>query len=121
MTATISATNGAGTSTPELVLSPYETAWQSRNVVHDLIGGGIAVSIVPPRPRAGVFDALYLTESDAFGCAELHQQPTTFTLTESDRPQVGMTYVIEGAVTVRLDEETQNVWIVTIGYQEVTP
>ena len=63
---------------------------------------------------------LYLTEADAFACATLHEQPTTFTLTESDRPAVGMTYVRDGSASVRL-EENANTWIVTVSYQEVTP
>jgi hypothetical protein len=121
MTATITATNGAGTSTPLTVLSPYETSWETRNIVHPLIGGGLVVSLVAPFPRAGTFDALYDTEAGAFECAALHAHETSFTLTESDRPHVAMTYVLNGSgVAVRLDEDTLDLWVVTIGYQAVT-
>ena len=120
MTATITATNGAGTSTPLAVGSPYETQWQGRNVVHDLIGGGIAVSLVQPRPRSGDLELLYETEEDAFDCAALHRVETTFTLIETSRPHISMTYVVDG-VQVALNPETLHDWTVTIGYQEVTP
>lgn len=120
MTATITAATG-GTSTPETVLSPYSTEWQSRNIVHDLIGGDIAVSLVKPRPRSGSYDALYLTETDAYACVTLHQAETTFTLSDTDRPRVGMTYVVYGQVRIALDEGTREVWVVTVGFQEVTP
>lgn len=121
MTATISAGNGAGTTTPMTVLSPYATSLQSRNVIHDLIGGGIAVSLVRPRPRSGQIALMYDTEADAYACVALHEQETTFTLTEPDVPNVSMTYVIDGDVTVELDEDTLTVWTVTVGFQEVEP
>ena len=42
MTATITASNGAGTTAPQRALLPYEPTLRSRNVIHKLIGGGIA-------------------------------------------------------------------------------
>lgn len=121
MSATISASNGAGTTVPLTILSPWETAYQSRNVIHDLIGGDIAVSLVAPRPRNGEMSLLYDDETAAFAAAALHRQETTFVLTETDRPDVSMTYVTDGDIRVALDEQTLNVWIVSVGYQEVTP
>ena len=120
MSATITATTGAGSTMPLTVLSPYETAWESRNIVHPLIGGGLVVSLVAPFPRAGEYEALYETEAEAFACAALHAHETSFTLTESDRPHVAMTYVLNGAVRVRLDEDTLDLWVVTIAYQAVS-
>ena len=123
MTATITADNGAGTTSPLTILSPWETAIQSRNVVHGLIGGGLVVSLVAPWPRAGEFQALYETEAAAFACVDLHKAESSFTLTETDRPHVGMTYVLAegGGVRVALDDETLTAWVVTVDYQAVTP
>lgn len=121
MSATISAGNGAGSSTPLTVLSPWETSWTSRSIIHDLIGGGLVASLVAPRPRSGEYEALYATEADAFACVELHRLETTFTLSDPDRPHVAMTYVVDGMLRVRLDPDTLELYIVTIGYQEVTP
>lgn len=121
MTATITATNGAGTTTPLTILSPWETSWESRNIIHPLIGGGLVVSLVAPWPRAGEFEALYATEAEAFACAALHGNETSFTLTESDRPHLAMTYVVDGTTRVRLDDDTLEVWVVSVGYQAVTP
>jgi hypothetical protein len=121
MTATIVANNGAGNTIPITVLVPHAVDRESRNVIHDLIGGGVAVSLVAPRPRAGELGLLYADEMLANACAQLHTAETTFTLTETDRPTVSMTYVVDGTITIALDEDTQDDWIVTIGYQEVTP
>lgn len=121
MSATISAANGAGTTSPLTILSPWETSWTARNVIHDLVGGDIAVSLVKPRPRSGELSLLYDSETAAFAAATLHLQETTFILTESDPASVSMTYVVDGDIRVALDDQTLLVWIVTIGYQEVSP
>lgn len=119
MTATITANNGAGTTTPLTVLSPYRSSQTSRNVIHDLIGGGIAVSLVPSRPRAGGLELLYLDEDSAVACLVLHRQPTTYTLEDTDAPSVSMTYVVDGDTEIALVEDTLAHWTVTVGYQEI--
>jgi hypothetical protein len=121
MTATITANNGAGTVNPLLVLMPYEYGNESRNVIHDLIGGGIVVSLVAPRPRSGSFDLLFADNAAAVAAAQLHREETTFTLTWPDLPTGAMTYVTSDSVSVRKDPVTLKRWIVTVGYQEVTP
>jgi len=122
MSATITANApGSGSTTPTTILSPYEARAQSRSIVHDLIGGGIAVSLVAPRPRAGVLDLLFETESDADAAFRLHFQETTFSLVESDHPSLGMTYVVDGDLSIALDEQTLTVWIVSVSYQEIIP
>lgn len=120
MTATITATNGAGTVTPLMILSTYAATSGGRNVVHSLIGGGLAVSLVGSDPRSGTFDAFFTVEADAWACLALHREPTTFTLTDTDVPAVNMTYAVNGDVVIALDENTASVWTVSIGYQEVT-
>jgi hypothetical protein len=63
---------------------------------------------------------LYLDEASARAAVTLHSIVTTFTLTETDRPSVSMTYVTNGAVDVTLGTDAQS-WIVSVGFQEVTP
>lgn len=121
MSATIAATNGAGTTSPLTILSPWESRRISRNVVHNLTGGDIAVSLVTPQPRSGTMDLLYPDEAAAFACEELHRQESAFTLTETDRPHLSMTYVVDGDVGIRLDPDTLTLFIVSISYQEVAP
>lgn len=108
----------AATSSPALVLG-YQTARESQNIVHDIIGGGIAVTLVRPRPRSGRLELFYLTEAAAFDALTKHSRETTFTLTDTDRPAVNMTYVTEGAIDLALDEEGRTRWIVSVGYQEI--
>jgi len=119
--ATITANNGGGTATPITVLSPYEATHQSRNVIHDLVGGGIAVSLVAPRPRRGQVAYLFPDEYTANQCAQLHRILTTFTLAGADAPTTDMTYVVDGNVSVALDQDTLVLWTVSVEYQEVSP
>lgn len=119
MTSSIIANNGAGSTAPTLILG-YETGRESRNVVHDLIGGGIAVALVAPRPRSGDLRLFYPAEADAWAALALHSHESTFSLTDSDRPGVGMTYVANGRIALALDDQTRTRWVVTVPYQEVT-
>ena len=118
MSATITASNGAGSTVPHFITLPYDTGHQSRSVVHDLIGGGIAVSVVAPRPRSGELVLLYTDEGTANSARLLHLHETTFTLTETSTPTANMTYVVDGEVRVSLGVDG-HAWMVSIGYQEV--
>jgi hypothetical protein len=120
MTATVEATNGAGTTAPLSTLSPYEATHTGRNVILDLLGGGLVVALIAPRPRSGTIEYLYgLDEAAARAGTALHREESTFILTDEDRPDIGMEYVVSGDVRLRLDEETQDVWILAVDYQEV--
>ncbi|KKX96929.1 hypothetical protein [Microbacterium sp. Ag1] len=119
MTSAITVNDGLGfTLNPSLVLG-YQTSRESLNTIHDLIGGGIAVTLVRPRPRSGTLALFFPTEGGAFFALEKHALETTFTLTDTDRPSVNMTYVTHGSTDLALDPETRNRWVLTVGYQEV--
>ncbi|WP_433586364.1 hypothetical protein [Microbacterium hydrocarbonoxydans] len=119
MASLITVNDGTGaTSSPALVLG-YKTSRQSQNIVHDIIGGGIAVTLIRPRPRAGTLELFYLTEAAAFDALAKHARESTFTLTDTERPSVNMTYATEGAIDLALDDQGRKRWIVSVGYQEV--
>jgi hypothetical protein len=122
MTATITANNGAGATAPVDVLFPYEPKLASRNVMHELIGGGIAVSLVAPNPRSGDLSLLYDDAATAWAAIELHKQATTFTLTDLESPWMSMVYFVAGDLSPAPERETRGErWLVTITYQEVLP
>lgn len=118
MTNTITAVSSAATTSP-VVVNGYETSRQSRNIVYDLLAGGIYVVLVSPRPRNGVMRLVYENEADAFEAVALHGLETHFTLESDEVPSVNMTYVVDGEISAELDPETLTVWVVTVGYQEV--
>lgn len=119
MSATITRNADAASTTPTLVLG-YETRREGRNTVHDLIGGGIAVALANARPRAGTLTLFYPHEADAWAALALFDAETTFTLTSTDRPSIGMTFVTMGS-DLALDDRTRDHWQLDIEYQEVIP
>lgn len=123
MTAVIVANDTTGGSTsPDLVLG-YQTARHSRNLVHDLIGGGIAVSLIAPRLRSGVLNLFYRDEADGWAGLALHSRESSFTLTDTDVPEIGMSYVLsDGAdLELQLDPDTLTRWLLNVPYQEIVP
>lgn len=117
---TITRTSDSATTVPDLV-DGYEASLSSRNVIHDLIGGDIAVTLVAPRPRSGTLALVYAVEADAWAGFNLHAVTDTFTIASDEVSAVDMTYVVDGDVQIALDEETRTVWVVSVGYQEITP
>ena len=119
MTALITATTGGATTSPLLVLG-YEATAESQNVVHQLIGGGIAVTLAEANPRTGTLHLLYADEALAFACLALHRAATTFTLTGTSRTPLHMMYAVNGRVGLTLAENRKH-WTVTVVFQEVLP
>lgn len=119
MTTTITATTSGDSTTP-LGIDGYEAERTSQNIVHDLISGGIAVTLIAPRPRSGTLELVYGNEADANAALELHAQEDTFELVRDDVASVNMTYVIDGAVRLTISQ-TRKEWTLSVGYQEVTP
>ena len=121
MTTTITASTGTPTtSTPTLVLG-YETTRAGANITHELISGDLAVVLRPGRLRSGTLRLFYPSESAAFGAMDMHARRATFTLNDTDRAPVNMTYVVTdgGRVALTLDDETRTVWTVMVDFQEV--
>lgn len=119
MPTTITRSSDGATTTPTLILG-YETRDEGRTIVHDLIGGGLAVVLVDPRPRSGTLQLFYPEELGAWDARTLLRAKSTFTLVDTDRPVVGMTFVVTD-LTLTLDEKTRQRWVLAVQYQEIAP
>lgn len=118
---TITVQDGTGdTTVPDLVVG-YETTREARTLIHDTLDGGIAVSLIPPRPRSGTLRLFYRSETAAKAAMDLHGRETSFGLESTERPTIDMSYVVTGSVRVALDEATLDRWTVDVGYQEIAP
>jgi len=115
---TISAANGAGSVSPSIV-EGYKARRESRNKIHDLLDGSIGVSYIAPRPRSGTLRLLFTTAATANAALTLHAQETSFTLTSTDVPSMGMRYVLDGSLDIDLNAELGH-WWVEVGFQELT-
>lgn len=119
MTTTI--TRGATVITPRLVIG-YTSTRDSKNVIHDLWGTSApAVSLGPLGTRSGTLEMLFLTEAESVAAESAHALSGSFLLADTDRPSVGMTYVVAGRVTRSLDASTGTRWLLSVDFREATP
>lgn len=115
--ATIS--NGTKTITPDLILG-YETAQESRNIIHKIIGRPDPdVTLQPAALRNGQLSMFFLTGAAAVACQALHAGAAVFTLTAPELPSIAMRYVVDGTISPALVEPTTGRWTVSVDYQEV--
>lgn len=114
----IFALDGSSETTLPVLILGLEGPRLSQNIVHDLVAGGIGVTLRAPRPRAGRLTLLYLTEPEARACVTLHARPTRFALTTTEYAEADMTYITSGVIDPQLDAPTKR-WRVVVEYQEV--
>lgn len=105
--------------TQPLVVNGWEESAAGRNIVNPIIGGDVDVTLQQASLRRGTFELVYQDEDEAAYAFAMHQRPSTFTISDTDRASTSMTYVVDGQISRALDEETRDYWIVRVEYQEV--
>ena len=113
-------TDGMTTTTPAVWAMPVQKA-ETQNRVHPLLSGRTAVTLGGVTPRRGTLALLYLSEAAAAACVQLHRTAAVLQLDEPSRPSMSMTYVLAdgGGISVELDPDHADHWMVAIDYQEV--
>lgn len=112
-------TSSAGTQSIPLLVDGWEESAEGKNIINPITGGGVDVTLQEAGKRTGSFILVYTDETEALAAFEMHRQPEVFTLSDSDRPSVGLDYVLAGDLTRALDDESREFWLVTVNYQEV--
>jgi len=121
VTTTITAIGGGG-NTVAHALTEYRAERRSRNIIHEVAGGGTAVTLYGAGARSGRIELQYLTDAAAMSALALLALKRSFTLASTDRPAVNMTFAVdENSITLTLDSATKKFWLVGFGFQEVTP
>lgn len=119
MTTTITAQDGTADTTIPLVMVGFAPTAESGNIIHNLIAPGtIAVTLAGDYPRSGSFRLVYDNDTDAEVARLLLGRSTWFTVVDTDRPVVDMTFVRAGQITTAVHDEILNVWEFEVGYQE---
>lgn len=117
--ATIS--DGTNSITP-LLVTRYEAAQESRNIFHDVIGRADPdVTLRPASTRRGSLELLFENGDDAETARALLAQPKAFTYTDPDLPTAGMRFALDGNLSPALEDETRELWQVTVSYRELAP
>ena len=104
-----------------LEVDGWSEAHESSTLMHRLIGGGVEFTHAPAIPRTFTLKLVFPGEADALGCAALHRTAPYLDLTSSEREIANGRYTVAdgGRVSVDLDDETRDVWVVTVDAREV--
>ena len=110
----------AGTSTTPDLVFPWATEQASGNIFHDISGAATPwISLQGAHARTGELHCFYVSETNANTARTLFSTADTFTLTYAERPSIEMTFAVDGSVTMELDADTSEHWVVRFGYREV--
>lgn len=114
--------NGTVTITPELVTG-YETMRTARTIAHDVIGRPDPdVTLRAAGTRKGRLELLFVDEASANQAAQLHAAASVWTLADPDLSTIGMLYVVAaGDITSSLEDQSRELWLVSVPYLEVLP
>lgn len=114
--ATIS--DGVTTITPAIRVS-YADKYESRNVIHPLLGGGVATTFGSEPKRVGTLTMVFRSETAANTAYQFFKNGYVFELTDVDAPTTNMVFVVAGGISRELNNDTFNVWQLDVDFQEV--
>lgn len=119
MSAAIVERSGAGSIWAQKVLG-YRVERRSRNTVHNVVGGGTAVSLLPSNARSGRLELLIPNEASALDAFNLLSAGKEYNFRSAERPALNMWFAVDdNAVTIELDPTTLDHWIIGFGFQEL--
>lgn len=113
-------TSDVGTFSPLLRLSASETI-DSRNIIHELLGGGVAVTFGGAAQATSSLEMLFTSEADALDAYTQLNTGHIFELTDTSKTSTSMFFVVAGAITRSYEIESADTWVVSCGIQQVVP
>lgn len=118
---TITAQDETENSTSPTIIVGWAPNAESGNIVHEMIDGTIAVTLVGDLPRSGDLNLIYPSDDEAEAARLLLARATWFTLTDPTRPVIEMSFVRRGTITPAMHESLDDVWSFRVGFQEIIP
>lgn len=110
----------AGDFSPLLRMSA-EQSIDSRNIIHELLGGGVAVTFGGEGQSTSTLEMLFTSESAALDAYTKLNTGHIFQLTDYDKTSTSMYFVISGSITRTYELDTPDTWTITADIQQVTP
>lgn len=106
--------------------SPYlrlnaEQSIPSRNIIHELLGGGVAVTFGGDTLTTTGLEMLFTSEADSLDAYTKLNTGHIFQLTDYSKATTSMYFVVAGTITREYLTETDDTWRITVDVQEVTP
>lgn len=94
---------------------------QSRNKVHELLGGGVAITFGAEPLRTATLKMLFESETAAAAAETFLRDGFVFQLTDTSVSTTDMYFTIAGRITRELDMDSAATWTVEADIQEVLP
>lgn len=113
-------TDGSVTLYPVLRLD-RSNVYETRNKVHELLAGGVAVTFRWQPLRSGTLSFLFASETAAQACLQMHLNGYVMQVADTSAPTLDMTYVVSGNLGAEKVEDTTDAWLVNVDVQEVQP
>lgn len=113
-------TSDVGTFTPALRVGAAETI-ASRNVVHPLLGGGVAVTFGGAAESTTTLELVFKTEALALDAYNQLNTGHVFQITDTNKPTTSQYFSVAGNLTREYNGDTPDVWVITVDVQKVVP
>jgi len=109
-----------GSFSPLLRMSAEATI-SSRNTIHELIGGGVAVTFGGDSPATSTLEMLFTSEADSLDAYTQLNTGHIFQLTDYSKTSTSTYFVVSGSITRTYVTDTEDTWTISVDIQEVTP
>lgn len=113
-------TSDVGNFSPYLRLTAEQTI-ASRNVVHELLGGGVSVTFGGESQATTTLEMLFTSEATALDAYNKLNTGHIFQLTDYSKTSTSMYFVVAGNIQREYLTETEDTWLLNVDVQEVTP
>jgi len=113
-------TSDVGNFSPLLRLSASNTI-NSRNIIHELLGGGVAVTFGSFSQATSNLEMLFTSEASSLDAYNKLNTGHIFELTDYSKTSTSMYFVVAGNITREFLTNSEDTWLVTCDIQEVTP
>jgi hypothetical protein len=108
-----------GDFSPFLRINAEQTI-DSRNVIHPLLGGGVAVTFSGESLATTTLEMLFTSEADSLDAYNKLNTGHIFQLTDYSKTTTSMYFVVAGSIDRQYLTNTEDTWIINVNVQEVT-
>lgn len=113
-------TSDVGSFSPLLRMTA-SAAINTRNIIHELLGGGVAVTFGGEGQSTSSLEMLFTSEADSL---EAYTQLNTghiFELVDYSKTSTSMYFVVSGSINREYVIESEDTWTISCDIQQVTP
>lgn len=104
-----------------LLRTTAELSVDSRNIIHELLGGGVAVTFGGTSLATSSLEMLFTTEAAALDAYNKLNTGHIFQLTDYSKTSTSMYFVVSGSITREYLTESADTWVVSCDIQQVVP